>query len=1572
MIDKGFGLAKLSHVSKIGIILLVIMLLMQGIFIPTVLSNDQAETTMGTQDLPISQHIRGSKRTVLYDMNTTHNALHQKLTIFGKRAAEIVGDRVITSMAVGDVNVDGLDDLIIGAAGDNGPTKGIDSGIVFVFFGVPNLPETYDLNTHSMNNLTIYGDQANNGLGSSLVVADFNNDTFDDIIVGAEPIDTVYIFFGGQYLSSPQNIWDLEFLDANSTIIGETGISFGSSLAAGDFNQDGMADIVVGAPTSKGSEGLKNDCGEVWIIEGYNQENSVFNLQIQPYPAWVNNVTTIYGKDGLDVFGSAVASGKDFNGDGFDDIGVSAPGGGGPTGFDRPFTGESYIFYWYENMSSVIDLALTNVEANITIYGNHTQDRLGEHSIAFGDVNDDQLTDFIIGTPRADGKLISNTGETNIIYGSKYYPKKHIFNFENPFNRSNVSIIFPDLEDNSGTWVDALDWNGDNIDDILITATGGDGRTEFFQNIGEIIIINGSHTLSKFIDIGNKDPGFLILGAESEDALGGFTAYGDFDGDAKIDLAAFARGGDGDKNLRLDSGEIYVIPGAIAFAPRIRSLDFLNGDGSLNSKCYARYKTYNFEVNITTPLGLFDLVELIFTIDPFNTYNLTMKYHWDGMSLNFIELYDPFNYAEITSMPPNATSGSSNGVDYWRLSFNLIFNWTCHPIEDLIPIHIELYSSHNYHISRTFLQMFNVESRLNFTGSLMVKDGNDEIINDNDWLKGGKSTTWSGLTVVYENTTDMYPNPSEYEIFIWNNTNSWNITSIPGTAISKKIKIGTTSIAQDVYHINITKIPLDKDLSNITFRLRVDADNIEFTNPLPSSKEWQTESPVTCEITLTDYGGTQVDAESIEYRITENNGVTWTAWTSAGITSDDTYVHVEKDIPFSDGQDNYIQWRGGDTIGNGIITTEQYLIKVDTKNVTFKNAYPDTDQIFDTLEINFGIEISDNTSGVNASTIEYSYSKDNGLVWSYWINANLTGIHTTIEANATRKFGIGDVNLVKWRASDAAGNGPNETEPQRFQIFIATKDLKTNLIDPVNYDIVPTATPKLIWDCNDNSSNIVYDVYLSRVLSDVVDFKKRIKPDITEKFYVIENPLTDKEIYYWTVIPRNITGKRGVNVDGYWSFQVDLDISNGEEPDTPVTSVKYPLNGSTINTLQPELKWSVKYKNPLNLDLTYEIELWESLQTTKETVKDLTETDYKWTDPHDPLGNNKKYYWRVGVTVEGFKRVYWSPIWEFNTDAPPAKEFYDFNLETDDETTFKIKQGNTKQITFKVRNLKETTGTVVLSISSFNMEESLFDFSKESVTVQGFESIPVVLTVSIPEDLTKGDYLFSIVGKMKTDYGILEDELDFKVTVTAKDDVDGPGDEDGEGDDYTIMLIGIAIVIIIIVILLLFLLLKRKKKREEEAPELPMERMETPTPTEPEYGIMEAPPMAEPMPPMATPITEATPTEPIEGEVPGVEETTEEALPPEAIEPVEGTEPIPSAGEPVPTTPEMEEGEVSEPLPEEPAPEEFPPETPPETDEPGMPSDLPDDAYQQSAETPEPEAEQDPGSETQQTKKTIT
>lgn len=430
------------------------------------------------------------------------------------------------------------------------------------------------------NGVTIPGIVANSAAGFSVSQAgDINGDGIGDIIIGAPQAEVngsnltgeVYVIFGNS--TGFGTTLDLSMLDGSNgfTIPGIVpGGRAGYSVSqAGDINDDGIEDIIIGAPNGDG--------GEAYVIFGNDTGfGAVFNLSALDG----NNGFVIKGIDPLDQAGLAVSGVGDINGDDVDDILIGAPGVD-PDGLDA--AGACYVVFGNETgFSAVLNLSSLDGSNGFAIKGLESRNFLGRSVSGAGDINGDDISDLIIGTDDASPGGNNGAGESYVIFGddagfgaifdlstlngSNGFMAEGI----NPGNRAGSSV--------SGVG----DIDNDGIDDVIIGApfAASDGNS----NAGECYVILGRSTgfeANVNLSALNGSNGFRIKGIDAFDGAGNSVgSAGDINGDGINDIIIGADSADPDGNSFNGIGESYVVFGnSVGFEASLglSTLDGSNG-----------------------------------------------------------------------------------------------------------------------------------------------------------------------------------------------------------------------------------------------------------------------------------------------------------------------------------------------------------------------------------------------------------------------------------------------------------------------------------------------------------------------------------------------------------------------------------------------------------------------------------------------------------------------------------------------------------------------------------------------------------------------------------------------------------------------------------------------------------------------------------------------------------------------------------------------------------------------------------------------------------------------------------
>ncbi|MBW4681149.1 MAG: FG-GAP repeat protein [Microcoleus vaginatus WJT46-NPBG5] len=353
----------------------------------------------------------------------------------------------------GDVNGDGLADLIVGAPHTAaGVTR---QGQSYVVFGKADT-QTVELNALGTGGFVINGINNGDNAGWSVSGAgDVNGDGLADLIVGAPYASALrgqsYVVFG----KADAEAVELSALGSSGFSINGINNSDGSGWSvsgAGDVNGDGLADLIVGAPGVPMGQSIP---GKSYVVFGKA------NAQAVDLSALGTGGFAINGINNFDLAGFSVNTAGDVNGDGLADLIVGAPNPNGE--------GQSYVVFGKAD-NQAVDLSALGT-GGFTINGINNGDRAGWSVSGAGDVNGDGLADLIVGADLADSPDPgAMEGQAYVVFGKA---DNQAVNFNNLGTSGfTISGLFPERFGFSVSG--AGDLNADGLADLIIGAPGSD------------------------------------------------------------------------------------------------------------------------------------------------------------------------------------------------------------------------------------------------------------------------------------------------------------------------------------------------------------------------------------------------------------------------------------------------------------------------------------------------------------------------------------------------------------------------------------------------------------------------------------------------------------------------------------------------------------------------------------------------------------------------------------------------------------------------------------------------------------------------------------------------------------------------------------------------------------------------------------------------------------------------------------------------------------------------------------------------------------------------------------------
>jgi hypothetical protein len=429
-------------------------------------------------------------------------------------------DQMGTGVAiVQDLTGDNRAEVVIGAS--QSLIGGTDSGKVYLVSGSKFARGGISLDGGYDEDASLYGNQYE-AVGYGIAdLGDVNGDGLGDFLVGApgyghweRSSGTAYLVLGDMLHLSKDKELASEYIVkyAGVTSWSETGADVRS---AGDFDGDGIKDFLIGAPGYPTK--APDYAGAAYLVYG---------VKVKDAKSWgeyksVNAADLIIAsKEAGSETGYQVSKAGDINGDGYDDIMISAPlSNSGCLG-----CGKIAIFFGGpQRRTGTIDIS----KADVTIYGDISFLHLGETTAAAGDVNGDGFDDIIFGDWDSCG--ISYAGCAGVIFGhGGAWKSGKVSSF------LGASYLGEQSGDDAGlSLAGAGDVNGDGFNDFLIGAPLND---HFQQDGGRTYLVLGKASgWTKNQSLGAVDAAW----AQNEmNSLSGYAVAGghDLDGDFLDDI----------------------------------------------------------------------------------------------------------------------------------------------------------------------------------------------------------------------------------------------------------------------------------------------------------------------------------------------------------------------------------------------------------------------------------------------------------------------------------------------------------------------------------------------------------------------------------------------------------------------------------------------------------------------------------------------------------------------------------------------------------------------------------------------------------------------------------------------------------------------------------------------------------------------------------------------------------------------------------------------------------------------------------------------------------------------------
>lgn len=444
----------------------------------------------------------------------------------------------------GDVDGDGLADVLVGAEGNDG--SGTDAGAVYLLLGAGLLAGARGVSSLGLADWTLTGEGKGDGAGAYVSgVGDLDQDGFADLLVGAQYEDSgggdagaVYLLYGGGAALAGATRLD----QADLKITGEqTGDWFRRGVSVGDVDGDGAPELLFGANRA---DGVGEDCGAAYLYWGGEAL-----LASRGTVSVADAPVRLEGEAAEDQAGAIVAGVGDLDGDGLPEIAIGAHYE------DSGGTNAGAVYLWTSGGAiSAASGTASLAGADLKLIGEDAGDLAGVSVVRSVDLDGDGLDELVVSAFQRD---IAGT-DSGAVYVLLASTLASTSGTTLDLSSADVQISGEAAGDETG-WpvVPAGDVDGDGRGDLLVGAKGN-GTTAALAGAAYLLLAQGALAgVPATMDLSEADVKWT--GEAAYDTAGwSLSTAGDVNGDGFADLLIGARNED---SAGAGAGAAYLVFG---------------------------------------------------------------------------------------------------------------------------------------------------------------------------------------------------------------------------------------------------------------------------------------------------------------------------------------------------------------------------------------------------------------------------------------------------------------------------------------------------------------------------------------------------------------------------------------------------------------------------------------------------------------------------------------------------------------------------------------------------------------------------------------------------------------------------------------------------------------------------------------------------------------------------------------------------------------------------------------------------------------------------------------------------